>query len=331
MSATSQVSSTDLNLFKKLANQTVCDVAITLPAPTKRKQANVESNEAKASMKAAIQKAAESDEEDERGTAKKSKTLTEAMSEVKTDVKIDMKTEKVEARSEAKTEAKEDSDDSDNEAPKREEEKNDASKKQDSVEDRLEKQAYLIELQQIEKKGTKLSREFSMQDSLAELEFEVSKQNTGLSTQNTVAFMRDSMRMVISGIEIGNAKLGPFLSIDGWGNSLSSDMSRYDHSLERIYKRYFRKQQMSPILELGWLILGSMIMFHVKNKIFGVASNSSPAPGTSGTGGVSDLLGMFMGKNKEPETTAVPPLRNPSRNGSQKPRVLLKPPTGIFA
>ena len=138
--------------------------------------------------------------------------------------------------------------------------------------ERLEKQGYLIELQALEGKGVKLSRRFTMKDSLSEIEFELQKQNSNMMTENTVSFMRDTLRLLISGVEIGNDRMGPFLALDGWAESLTSDMKRYDHALERLYKRYWRKNQMSPVMELGWLILGSMVTFHFKNKFFGLPS-----------------------------------------------------------
>ena len=110
-------------------------------------------------------------------------------------------------------------------------------------EDRLEKQAFLIELARLKQKGAQLSREFSIQDSVAELEFEVEKQNSIMTTHHTVGFMRDTLRIIINGLEIGNNRFGPFLSIDGWAESVSNDMSQYERALERIYKRYWRLYQ----------------------------------------------------------------------------------------
>jgi hypothetical protein len=140
----------------------------------------------------------------------------------------------------------------------------------------MEKQGYLIELRRMQSRGVELSRRFTEEDSLAELEFEVAKQNAAVSTENSVSFMRDMLRLVITGLEIGNNKLGPFLSIDGWAEATTHDMHRYDHALERIHRRYFRKQQMSPIMEMGWLLLGSLGMWHFKSKFLGVTPTGRP-------------------------------------------------------
>jgi hypothetical protein len=147
--------------------------------------------------------------------------------------------------------------------------------------EQLDKQNCLIELNQLAEKGARLSRSFSMDDSLAELEFEVSRQNALLATASAVTFMRDSLRLGISGIEILNGRLGPFLKLDGWANSVCSDMHKYDRALERLAKQYFRKSTMSPIVELAMLLGGSLLMWHFKGALFGAPS--MPMPGSFAT------------------------------------------------
>jgi hypothetical protein len=151
--------------------------------------------------------------------------------------------------------------------------------KKDPAAIRLEKQGYLIELQALEARGVKLSRPFSMKDGLTELEFEVQKQNSNLNTVSAVANMKDMMKICFNGLEMCNLKFGPFLCMEGWAESITSDMKRFDSSLEKLYKRYWRKQQMSPVMELGMIILGSLAMHHFKTKLFGpVIRPASPPP-----------------------------------------------------
>ena len=141
-----------------------------------------------------------------------------------------------------------------------------------------------------------------------------------MTTRHTVAFMRDMMRIVINGIEIGNSRFGPFLSIDGWAESVTQDMTKYEHPLERIYKRYWRKTQMSPVMELAWLLVGSMVAWHFKSKFFGPPAASSnarqaqtePAPHPSNMGS---------------------PAQGRGRSGQQRTassRPVLRPPSALF-
>lgn len=114
--------------------------------------------------------------------------------------------------------------------------------------------------------GVHLSREYSTADSLEDIEFEFSRQKMNQDTVNSVALMRDTLKLIITGIELGNNRLGPFLNLDGWSSGMTSDMNRYDHCLERIYKQYFRKGSMNPLVELGFLMLSSMFMHHFKAR-----------------------------------------------------------------
>jgi hypothetical protein len=192
--------------------------------------------------------------------------------------------------------------------------------------ERLEKQGYLIELQALQAKGVKLSRDFSMKDSLTELEFEVQKQNSVLNAAAAVSNMKDMMRIAFNGVEMANSRLGPFLCIDGWADSLTSDMKRFDSALEKLYKRYWRKQSMSPIMELGMIILGSLAMHHFKTKLFGpVGPRPRPAQAPP--------------VEAAPPPPATPRLRRgtppqaPSgsfRDARPGGRPTLRPPTSVF-
>lgn len=224
--------------------------------------------------------------------------------------------------------------------------------------ERMEKQGYLIELRRMETRGVKLSRRFSENDSLAELEFEVAKQNAASSTENSVNFMRDMLRLVITGLEVGNNKLGPFLSMDGWAEATTRDMHRYDHALERIHRRYFRKHQMSPIMEMGWLLLGSLAMWHFKSKFLGSGEpvsaaaergnnsnkdtkqgGSATAEASSGTTsafqGLGGLLGSLAGgvSSSRGGNSPSPPSRttqlSPPTTGPHR-RPLLRAPGTLF-
>ena len=199
--------------------------------------------------------------------------------------------------------------------PKADENTAESKNENGAQDDKLEKQGYLIELSNLKQKGIELSREFTINDTLEELEFEVSKQNNNINTRNSVAFMRDMLRIIINGLEISNNRFGPFLSINGWSESCTEDMQKYEHCLEKIYKLYFRRSQMSPVMELAWLIFGSMIAWHFKSKFFGPAVNQTVNPPKNNNS-------SFNEKSAAQNNTR--PLR---RNMTQKSgRSVLRPP-----
>lgn len=195
---------------------------------------------------------------------------------------------------------------------------------------RLEKQGYLIELQGLERRGVALSRSFSMRDSVAELEFELQKQQSCLSTANAVSFMRDSLKMAFNGVEIANNRLGPFLSIDGWADSITADMKRFDNALERLYKRYWRKSQMSPLMELAWIIVGSLVAHHFKQKFFGPVRSVFPVSTT--TAPPAAAAAPPAARRPPPAARATFPDRLSAASARERPtsRPTLRPPLSVF-
>lgn len=147
----------------------------------------------------------------------------------------------------------------------------------DEEETRLEKQGLLLDLHALQTKGVRLTREFTMNDSVTELEFELQKQTALQNACSAVQNMKDMLRIGFNGMELLNAKMGPFICMDGWAESLTTDMKRFDAPLEKIYKRYWRKSSMSPVMELGMIILGSLAMHHFKLKVFGRPSAGAAA------------------------------------------------------
>jgi hypothetical protein len=153
-----------------------------------------------------------------------------------------------------------------------EEQRNDAGSVNGGVSEDLnqeidsEKQGYLLELVKFEQQGIALTRRYTMTDSLEEIQFEYDRIRTHLDTVNAVSFMRDTMLLGFQGIELANGKWGPILELNGWAKKAGKDRKRYDHVIERLYKKHWRRGNMSPEMEFGWLIGSSMVMHHVEQK-----------------------------------------------------------------
>lgn len=165
------------------------------------------------------------------------------------------------------------------------------------IEVEREKQEYLLELVKFKQAGIELTRHYTMDDSLEDIEFEYTRIKTHLDTANNVSFMRDSMFLAFQGIEMANAKWGPVLHLNGWSREVQADKKRYDHVLERLYKKHWRLGNMSPEAELSWLIGSSMMMHHFKHKWgFGHVGAVTDAPGDKSKPkfDLGSMLGMFM-------------------------------------
>ena len=87
--------------------------------------------------------------------------------------------------------------------------------------------------------------------------------------------MKDAIKFGVTGIEMLNSKF-KVLKLNGWSSEATRDMNRYDRSLTKLYTRYMRKGSVSPILELGFLLFGSMILCHMKNSFMGGMMGQPP-------------------------------------------------------
>ena len=147
---------------------------------------------------------------------------------------------------------------------------------------RREKQEILFTL--LKTYPTESKGQWNMKMPLFELKYELMRREQFSHEEDQLVFMKEMMKMILTGIEIANERFGPILQLKGWAQSVTSDMGRYDRCLRALYHRYFRKKQVNPVMELMWLILGSAAMWHMKNKFLGepaaprdVAGNKPPS------------------------------------------------------
>ena len=150
-----------------------------------------------------------------------------------------------------------------------------------------EKTVLLHELSRMELSGSKMARDLSIDDPLADIEFELNRTRAKEDCVSTVSFMKDAIRLGVTGIELLNNRFN-VLKLQGWSGEATRDMNRYDRSLTKLYTRYMRRGSVSPIIELGFLIFGSMLVTHMKNAFLGpttpipaMFSAAASAPNTS--------------------------------------------------
>lgn len=131
----------------------------------------------------------------------------------------------------------------------------------------LEKQTALMELERLHKThGIRPSRNYSINDRLSDIQFEVRRHLCTIDESNMVSFMGDSMRLICTGFELANSRLGPFLEMDGWCEAVTSDMSRYEGALSRLYRKHWKRSTMSPEFELAFAMVSSIGIHHFKKK-----------------------------------------------------------------
>lgn len=149
---------------------------------------------------------------------------------------------------------------------------------------RKEKLYYLRKLQDHIRNGIRPSYNYTLQDEADDIRAEVEHIESSLNAQQSVTFMKTSLQIILQGIESLNRKFGPFLSLDGWSQEVCRDMNKYNHVLERLYRRYFRKSERSPIVELGLILGTSMIMYHFQQKLTGGLGTAAASGGLNNSG-----------------------------------------------
>uniref|UniRef100_A0A6C0BPJ7 Uncharacterized protein n=1 Tax=viral metagenome TaxID=1070528 RepID=A0A6C0BPJ7_9ZZZZ len=141
---------------------------------------------------------------------------------------------------------------------------------------RREKQEILFQLLKLfpeESKG-----QWTMQMPLFELKYELKRREEFQIEQEQIVFIKDVLKMIFVGIEYANRRFGPVLELDGWAEFITADMKKFDRCILALYRRYFRRSKMDPLMEFGWLLIGSMVMYHVQCKYLGGAPRPSSNP-----------------------------------------------------
>ena len=189
-----------------------------------------------------------------------------------------------------------------------------------------EKQELLIKLQQLESKGVRLSRGFSMKSPLDDIKFEFERQKAILAQEESVKFMQNALITFVHGVEIMNKKFDPIgAKLNGWSNSVMEDIGSYEGIFERLHEKYQGSVEMAPELELLLTLGQSAFMFHLMETIFkGAIPNLGSAiqqdPNlmrglASATARAADQgRRVPQPASPQPSNAVPPPIGNPSFN-----------------
>jgi len=148
--------------------------------------------------------------------------------------------------------------------------KNISSQPQMTKEEMLrEKFKYLRKLEALEKKGVELSKKYTMESPLLEMQGEYETIMEEKAKQNSVKFQGNMLMAVINGIEFLNGRFDPFdIKLDGWGEQINENISDYDDVFGELYEKYKSKASMAPELKLLFQLGGGAMMVHMTNTMF---------------------------------------------------------------
>jgi hypothetical protein len=139
-----------------------------------------------------------------------------------------------------------------------------------SREEKLRKKFELLrKFEALEKKGVSLSKKYTMDSSLEEMEGEYEMLVNEREKKNSVKFQGKVMMALLTGIEFLNNRFDPFdLKLDGWAESVNENIEDYDEIFEELHEKYRSKAQMAPELKLLFQLGGSAVMLHMTNTMF---------------------------------------------------------------
>jgi hypothetical protein len=133
----------------------------------------------------------------------------------------------------------------------------------------LEKFKVLRKLEEIERKGGKLTKKYSMDSPLAEMQGEYEMIIAEKERSNSCKFQGKMLMAAITGLEFLNNKFDPFdVKLDGWAEQVNENIDDYDEIFAELHEKYKSKAKMAPELKLLFQLGGSAIMVHMTNTMF---------------------------------------------------------------
>ena len=132
-----------------------------------------------------------------------------------------------------------------------------------------EKFKYLRKLEALEAKGVNITKKYTMESSLLEMQGEYEMIMEEKSKQNSVKFQGNMLMACINGLEFLNGRFDPFdIKLDGWSEQINENLNDYDEIFGELYEKYKGKASMAPELKLLFQLGGSGMMIHMTNTMF---------------------------------------------------------------
>jgi hypothetical protein len=132
-----------------------------------------------------------------------------------------------------------------------------------------EKFSYLRKLEEIEKKGGRLTKHYTMESPLEEMIGEYETVVAEKEKSNSVKFQGKMLMACVTGLEFLNGKFDPFdVKLEGWAEQVHENINDYDEVFAELHDKYKSKAKMAPELKLLFQLGGSAIMLHMTNTMF---------------------------------------------------------------
>ena len=107
---------------------------------------------------------------------------------------------------------------------------------------------------------------FHEQLSTRELAFRYTKSKKAYNTVQSRENIKRLLKLVIVLVEEANNWVG-LLRLKGWSAKLCKDMRKFNGACGRLAKKWLLSGNFPPLLEIGFIVLGSMLVHHFKPEI----------------------------------------------------------------
>ena len=132
-----------------------------------------------------------------------------------------------------------------------------------------EKFKIIRKLEALEKKGIKLSKRYTMDSNLSEMQGEYEMIVSDKERSASCKFQGRMLMAAVTGLEFLNNRFDPFdVKLDGWAEQLNENIDDYDEIFAELHEKYKSKAKMAPELKLLFQLGGSAIMVHMTNTMF---------------------------------------------------------------
>ena len=132
-----------------------------------------------------------------------------------------------------------------------------------------EKFSILQKLEDLERKGVKLTKKYDMESNLLEMKGEYESVIAEKEKKNGIKFQGKMLMACITGLEFLNNKFDPFdVRLDGWSEQVNENIDDYDEIFAELHEKYKSKASMAPELKLLFQLGGSALMVHMTNSMF---------------------------------------------------------------
>lgn len=141
-----------------------------------------------------------------------------------------------------------------------------AAPRMDPEKEKKEKSEVLNKLQRLEQKGFPISKRYTMDNTLDEMNQEYARLVDARSLEASLRFQRQALMSIVTGMEWANTRFDPFdIKLDGWSEAVHENVEDFDEIFEELYDKYKERGKMPPEARLVMALAGSGFMCHVSN------------------------------------------------------------------